>query len=158
MPIKRVSSEKIAEKKCCHRNWLPLIMYVVLVLIIILSGVKLFLLNYQYDRLIDKKAYQVVFLSNGESYFGQLRNIGFKTYSLSDVYYLKYSSSQQEAEATSEEATTEVVADNYDIKLIHLGDQEFYKPDSQMIINKDQVVYWENLQADSEVMKFINNN
>lgn len=156
MPLKKSLPIKLTEKKCRNKHWLYFITYLVLVLIIIFSGLKLALLNYQHTRLIDKSTYQVIFLDNGESYFGQLENIGFKNYRLTNVYYLKYATTQQEQITALQ--STDNSANNYELKLIHLGDQEFYKPYSEMIINKDKIIYWENLQPDSEVMKFIESN
>jgi hypothetical protein len=145
MPIKKVNFPK----KPQYSKTLLIITYIVLVLIIIVAGAKLYLLNWKFSNLIDNQTYQVVFLDNGESYFGKLEYLGYKTYRLTDVYYLKYFPKTQQTE------TEEASQDNYELKLIRLGEQEFYKPVNTIIINKDNIIYWENLQTDSEVMNII---
>lgn len=169
MPIKKSLPSKanpasIPEKKikcaCSNRCW-NIIMYVILVLIVIFSGLKLWLICYQFNKSIDRKTYQVVFLDNGESYFGKLSNIGFKTYKLENVYYLKQFPKQQETAADENtnidtNANTNTSASDYEVRLIKLGEQEFYKPVNNMILTREHILYWENLQSSSEVMDFIN--
>jgi len=140
------------KNKCCS-NKLAVLTYIVLVLIIIVAGIKIGLLNWQYNKVINENTYQVVFLDNGESYFGKLESLGFKTYRLSNVYYLKYFPKTQQTEDAN---NANVNSDNYELKLIRLGEQEFYKPNNEIIINKDKILYWENLQSDSEIMDIIN--
>ena len=85
MPQKKVLTDKKTKKHCSTHHVLIAVMYVVVILIIILSFCKLWLITKQYNNLVDKNTYQVVFLDNGESYFGQLENIGFNNYKLSRV-------------------------------------------------------------------------
>ena len=163
MPFKKILPVKktaIVEKKscCCGTSrWYHIVMYVVLVLIVICCGLKLWLMCRQFNQNIDKNTYQVVFLDNNESYFGRLQNIGFKMYKLQDVYYLKSFPKQQETD-TSGETTDATSQNDYEFRLIRLGDPEFYKPVNQMIINREHIIYWENLQPSSQVMDFINEN
>lgn len=153
MPLKRTILPKNPQKnKCCSNKWV-MITYIVLVLIVIVSGIKIGLLNWKYNKAIDSNTYQVVFLDNGESYFGKLESLGFKTYRLTHVYYLK---SFPKTQQTDEQDTNNTNGDNYELKLMHLGEQEFYKPNNEMIINKDKILYWENLQSGSDIMSIIN--
>ncbi|MFH0819169.1 MAG: hypothetical protein V1898_04205 [Patescibacteria group bacterium] len=137
-------------KKTSKSNVLFMIMYLVIVLIIILSGLKIFILHKQFANIINKNTYQIVTLENGESYFGKLQNLGYKYYELSDVYYVKYNAK------TDSTDNTNTTAENYELQLISLGQQEFYKPQNVMIINRDKILHFENLQSDSEVIKYIN--
>lgn len=142
----------VLKDKCC-RSKLTIFTYVVLALIVIAAMLKIGILNWQYNNVIDDNTYQVVFLDNGESYFGKLEGLGFKTYRLSNVYYLKYfPKTQQTQDASNTNANNN---DDYELKLIRLGDQEFYKPNNEIIINKDKIIYWENLQSDSEIMNLL---
>ena len=159
MPIKKrnvvvnkSASALPAEKKCsksCY-HFFEGLMYLVLVLIIILAGIKLWLITKQFNNIINDDTYQIVTLDNGESYFGRIENVGFKYFKLSDVYYVKYS----EAETNSTEGE-EQTTPNYELKLIPLGQNEFYKPETTMMLNRDNIVHWENLQKDSQVMEYI---
>ena len=97
----------------------------------------------KYDRygkndFIDPNAYQAVFLANDQIYFGHLKNISSDYLILSDVYYAK-------------------VNENGVGQLVKLGAGEPHKPKDKMIINQDQVLFWENLNSDSPVVKTIQN-
>jgi len=94
----------------------------------------------KYDRynkrdFIDLDAYQAVFLTSDQIYFGQLKNIGADYLLLSDVYYVKVTESGGQ--------------------LVKLGAIEPHGPTDKMIINKDQVLFWENMRFDSQVVKTI---
>lgn len=102
----------------------------------------LFLVNsVRYDRyskndFIEPNAYQAVFLTNDQIYFGHLKNISSDYLILLDVYYVK-------------------VNDNGTGQLVKLGASEPHGPRNEMIINQDQVLFWENLTVDSQVTKTI---
>ena len=92
----------------------------------------------QYDQhdFIDSDGYQAVFLTNDQIYFGHLKSIGSDYLILSDVYYVK----------VNEEGAGQ---------LVKLGVGEPHGPQDKMIINQDQVLFWENLKFDSPVVKTI---
>ena len=100
------------------------------------------LTNYvRYDRydkndFIDPDAYQAVFLMNDQIYFGHLKNISQDYLILSDVYYVKIDESGAG-------------------QIVKLGAIEPHGPKDKMIINKDQVLFWENMRFDSPVVKTI---
>lgn len=100
------------------------------------------LTNYfKYDRydktdFIDPDTYQAVFLTNDQIYFGRLKNINSDYLILSDVYYAKMNESGAG-------------------QLVKLGEGEPHGPRGEMIINQDQVLFWENLNSDSPVVKAI---
>src|SRR3989338_3914813 len=92
----------------------------------------------RYDKkdFIDAGAYQAVFLTNGQIYFGHLKNISSDYLILSDVYYVKIDQSGAG-------------------QLVKLGAGEPHGPKDEMIINQDQVLFWENMRFDSQVVKTI---
>lgn len=93
------------------------------------------------------KGYQAVFLSNGQVYFGHLeRNIGRDYLKLTNVYYLQL---DQELQAGGEATET-----NPQFNLVKLGN-EIHGPKDMMLINKDHVLFIEDLQEDSEVVQVI---
>lgn len=100
------------------------------------------LTNYlKYDRydkndFINPDAYQAVFLMNDQIYFGRLKNINQGYLILYDVYYVKI----------GEDGTGQ---------LVKLGAIEPHGPKDQMVINKDQILFWENMRFDSPVVKTI---
>ncbi|MEK7217502.1 MAG: hypothetical protein AAB374_01790 [Patescibacteria group bacterium] len=97
-----------------------------------------FLKYTRYDKqdFIDSDAYQAVFLTNDQIYFGRLKNISSDYLILSDVYYVKVNESGAG-------------------QLVKLGAGEPHGPRDGMIINQDQVLFWENLNPDSPVVKAI---
>ncbi|MDQ6985948.1 MAG: hypothetical protein Q9M91_00935 [Candidatus Dojkabacteria bacterium] len=95
--------------------------------------------------------YQAVFLTNGQVYFGDVTDERSDVVILEDIYYLQINKNIQSQDPN--EAATEVP----DISLIKLG-EELHGPEDQMIINKEQVLFIENLKSDSDVVKAIQSN
>ena len=99
-----------------------------------------FLKYSRYDKkdFIDPAAYQAIFLTNDQIYFGRLKNISPDYLIMFDVYYVKVNESGAG-------------------QLVKLGAIEPHGPRDEMIINQDQVLFWENLNFDSPVVKTIQN-
>jgi len=87
-------------------------------------------------EMIDRNAYQAVFLTNGSTYFGKLEAQGDNWFLLSDVFYL----------SVSEQSGTQ---------LIKRG-TEAQGPKEPMIIPRDQVLFIENLRDDGDIVTLIN--
>ena len=92
--------------------------------------------RYDKNDFIDTDGYQAVFLANDQIYFGHLKNAEPDYLILSDVYYVKI----------NEEGAGQMVK---------LGAIEPHGPKDKMIINKDQVLFWENMRFDSQVVQTI---
>ncbi len=88
--------------------------------------------------------YQAVFLSNNQVYFGHLSNLNSNFPTLTDIYYL------QVTQVLQPKATT---AQNQ-INLVKLGG-ELHGPEDLMKINKDQILFVEDLKVDSQVVNAI---
>ena len=101
-----------------------------------------FLTDYlKYDRFskqdfIDQNTYQAVFLTNNQTYFGRLKSISSDYLILLDVYYVK-------------------IDEDGAGQLVKLGSIEPHEPENKMIINRDQILFWENIKLDSLVVKKI---
>jgi len=92
---------------------------------------------------------QAVFLSDGQVYFGSLKNYNDSFAQLSNVYYLKYGNSLQQGSGATSEVTT---AQN--LNLVKLGG-EVHGPESSMFIAKDKILFIENLKDLSNVVQAI---
>ena len=92
--------------------------------------------SYDRSKFIDSDTYQAVFLTNDQIYFGRLKNISSDYLILSDVYYVKINESGAG-------------------QLVKLGVGEPHGPKGEMIVNQDQVLFWENMRLDSQVVKTI---
>ena len=94
---------------------------------------------------IDNDKYQAVFFTNGQVYFGKLDQVNAGYFKLTDVFYIQ----AQEASANSENPQ-QTASDSTDIRLIKLG-SEVHGPDDEMIISKEQILFFENLKKDGKV-------
>lgn len=100
---------------------------------------------------IDGSKYQAVFFVNGQVYFGKLQAFNSSYMKLTDIYYLQSQSSDgtsNNPQATAKDQTSS------NVQLIKLGD-EIHGPEDEMIISKDQVLFYENLKADGKVAQSI---
>lgn len=98
---------------------------------------------------IQSDKYQAVFLNSqdGQVYFGRLSVLNKQYYKLTDIYYVRVDNSiQPDNKSTS---TTQ-----QNISLAKLG-SEIHGPQDVMYVNKDHVLFWENLKDDGQVVKAI---
>ncbi|MBI2474955.1 hypothetical protein HYV69_00840 [Candidatus Uhrbacteria bacterium] len=84
--------------------------------------------------------YQAVFLDNGQVYFGKLKKSGEDFYELTDVFYL------QTGAVGIDQASN--------LSLAKLGN-EAHGPEDKMQINKDHVLFIEDMKSESKVVKAI---
>lgn len=101
---------------------------------------------------IDSSRFQAVFLTNGQVYFGKLEAFNDNSFKITQVYYPQSDST----ETTGTDTATNTDAQT-SIKLIRLGD-EVHGPDNEMFLTKSQLLYYENLKADSKVSQLISGN
>jgi hypothetical protein len=100
---------------------------------------------------IDTKKYQAIFLRNGQIYFGKLTPVNKDYMKLNDVFYLRtQSTGSDEAKDSQADATNS----QGDVQLIKLGN-EVHGPDDEMVVNRNEVMYYENLKADGKVSQAI---
>ncbi len=93
--------------------------------------------------------YQAVFLSNGQVYFGRASNINANYLNLRDVYYLQVQQVLQPVQGQKEPRQTQ------SISLAKLGISELHKPKDEMKVNRDHVLFIEDLDPDSQVVQAI---
>src|SRR3990167_9985595 len=93
--------------------------------------------------LVASDDYQAVFLLNGQVYFGKMISSNDKQIILQEVYYLQTSGMASSTEKKK-----------YD--LVKLG-SEAYGPTSEVVITRSNVLFYETLRADSQVVQSIKN-
>ena len=101
------------------------------------------------SKKVDTSKYQAVFLNGGATsgsvayttYFGHLTTVNDKYFVLKNVYYL-----------TTDQTSTGTAANP---QLTKLGCQQLHSPYDQMVINRNQVAFWENLQDNGKVVQAI---
>jgi hypothetical protein len=84
---------------------------------------------------------QAVFLNTGQVYFGNITTLNDNYLVLTNIFYLQTASSGSSTSSTSS---------NSNVTLVKLG-CELHRPYDQMVINRSQVTFWENLQSDGQV-------
>lgn len=105
--------------------------------------------GYTEGNQVDKGKYQAVFLNGGATsgsvayttYFGHVTTLNDKYMILKDVYYL-----------TTDNTSTSSSANP---QLTKLGCQQLHSPLDEMVINRNQVAFWENLQDSGKVVQAI---
>lgn len=125
------------------------------VIVIVLGGIAAWALKSGGDSTasaIDGGKYQAVFFTNGQVYFGKLAAFNSDYFKLSDIFYLQASQSDTNNSKNPQQTNTD---QNANVQLIKLGN-EIHGPDDQMIVAKDQILFFENLKADGKVSKSIN--
>lgn len=105
---------------------------------------------------IDKSKYQAVFLKEGQPVFGKLATFNDKYFKLTDIFYLQSDTTDA---ATGTDGNTQnqnpaTTANSQDFKLVKFG-SEIYGPEDEMMIPKDQVLYYLNLSSDGKVTQTI---
>lgn len=99
---------------------------------------------------IDAGKYQAVFFTNGQVYFGKLHTFNQEYMKLTDIYYLQ----TQAGEAGDTKNPQKTTSDQNNVQLIKLGD-EIHGPEDEMLISKDQMLFFENLKQGGKVAESI---
>ena len=94
---------------------------------------------------VKSKQLQAVFLNTGQVYFGDITSLNSKYLVLTNIYYLQTSGGS---------STTTTTNSNTSVSLVKRG-CELHSPFDQMVINRDQVTFWENLQDSGQVAKAV---
>lgn len=97
---------------------------------------------------ISSDRYQAVFLSNGQVYFGKLNKLNGSYFKLKDVFYLQ--TTTKDSSDTVQNASNQ--ADG--VHLVKLGN-EIHGPEDEMIIDKTQILFIENIKKDGKVTSAI---
>ena len=124
-----------------RRIFVMLLVLIALILVVLVVRTQLFragilsLFAPSAAELVDRNAYQAVFLTNGATYFGKLEPQGDNWFVLTDVFYLSAS-------------------DQSGTQLIKRG-SEAQGPKEPMIISREQVLFIENLRDDGEIVTLI---
>ena len=180
MDIKKISIDNENNSrytKHMKKNSSMLIIIVIIILGLLLGGAayffKFFPFNGSIGNLLSnsgsqpnqgESGYVAVFLTSNQVYFGKIDNLNSNYPSLKNVYYLKV---QQALVQQQDTGTTGVKVEDKNKKpvvtppltqdqltLVKLGN-EIHGPTDEIKINKDQILYIENLKSDSKVVKAI---
>lgn len=100
--------------------------------------------------------YQAVFLTNGQVYFGKMSNADGDYPELTDIYYLQVVQPplQGQQTPTAGQPATNTAPQQPQISLVKLGN-ELHGPVDEMHIAKSQILFYEDMKTDSQVVKAI---
>ncbi|MBI4094647.1 MAG: hypothetical protein HY435_00435 [Candidatus Liptonbacteria bacterium] len=95
---------------------------------------------------VDSSKWQAVFLNNDQVYFGRLKNMNREYVTLNNIFYLRINQPLQQGVNPAVPP----------ISLVKLGG-ELHGPEDLMYIPKANILFWENIKPDSQVLQAINN-
>lgn len=121
-------------------GWVIGIVAVIVIVVLIVMG--------QQGKLGNTKNYQAVFLSNGQVYFGKVSGETSDPVTVKDVFYLRV---QRQVQPATEEGDQQAQPQ---VQLIKLGN-ELHGPQDEMRINRDHILFIEDLKDDGRVAKAI---
>lgn len=128
-------------------TWLRVIWIILLfsgTILVVAIVALLYFGNPKESKYIQQDNLQAVFLTNGQVYFGDISTVNDKYLTLNNIYYLSVEQQVQPKEGNQ----------SNNISLVKLG-CELHGPMDQMIINREQVTFWENLKSDGQVAKAV---
>ena len=94
----------------------------------------------------DRAKWQAVFLANNQVYFGHVKSASRDYIALTDVFYIR---AVQPLQQGSEVPPPQ-------LSLVKLGN-ELHGPEDVMYIPKDNILFWENMKDDAQVVQAIRN-
>jgi hypothetical protein len=106
------------------------------------------------SKAVNTSEYQAVFLTNGQVYFGKLKVVTPNYLKLTNIYYLQVQSSSTGTTSASQLASTSGTSGS-NVQLVKLGN-ELQGPQDMMAVNREQVLFWENLKPTGKVTEAIN--
>ena len=145
-PASHPTASKKQPKKSKNVKWL----IIVALVLAALAGGWFVWQKVAADDGIDQGKYQAVFFTNGQVYFGKLSQVNGDYMKLKDIYYLQTKNSTE----NNADNPQDVSSDKSDVQLIKLGN-EVHGPEDEMMISRDQVLFFENLKADGKVAQTI---
>lgn len=99
----------------------------------------------------DPKLYQAVFLTNGQVYFGKIKKLSRGNIVLTDIFYLQVVQPLQQKPAEGQQPQNQ---QQPQVNLVKIG-SEIHGPTDKMVIQKSNVVFWEDIKPDGTVAKAI---
>lgn len=134
--------------KLVEPTWAGKVLVILLIVASLLLIVTLARALLPKERLVKKDQYQAIFLTNGQVYFGKLSGVNSEYVVLKSIYYL-----QEDNQNLQNQTQTEAAQPN--LKLIKLG-SELHGPEDEMFVERDKIIFWENLKNDGRIAEEIN--
>lgn len=148
----RPAAASNGSKQKSNRKWTK-ILTISSIILLFLIGILIVLVvakimvtdNKSQSKYVNENEMQAVFLNGGQVYFGNITRLNSQYIALSNIYYLRVNQQVQPGQESN--------AQN-DVSLVKLG-CELHGPQDEMVINADQVVFWENLKGNGQVAQAV---
>lgn len=114
-----------------------------LALVLAIALVTMLIMKSQPAQTIDTSKFQVIYLTNGQAYFGKLQNTSGEFLVVKSPYIAQSIGADDKTEDTSTQATLLKVT------------SQVYGPEDSIAIKSSQVTFWQNLRDDSKVTQAI---
>jgi hypothetical protein len=147
-------SDSMSSESHMHRRGkgssLPWIILIIVITVLAVLGI--LFRESLFSGAKDKNAsdYQAIFLTNGQVYFGKMSSAHAKYVTLKDIFYLQVT---QPALQGSQQTPTQAQAQPQ-LQLVKLGN-ELHGPIDEMKINRDQILFFEDMKTDGKVVQAI---
>lgn len=128
--------------KVWNNKWMKsakVVLFVSIVVLVVGLLISLILDNNSQSKYVNSSRQQAVFLNTGQVYFGDIQSINKDYLVLDNIFYLQTNSGANS---------------NTSVNLIKLG-CEIHAPLDTMVINQNEVTFWENLSPNGQVAKAI---
>jgi len=109
-----------------------------LALVLAIALVTMLVMKSQPAQAIDTSKYQVVYLTNGQAYFGKLQNTSGDFLVIKSPYIAQSVSADDKTAAATQATLLKVTS-------------QVYGPEDSIAIKASQVTFWQNLRSDSKV-------
>lgn len=141
-PARPVAQQRPVRRAAQDRKWLLALAAAVVICLAVIGHIFYALPQPRSDQ------YQAVFLENGQTFFGKLKNTHGTYLTLEKAY----TTQQQSLPENATDEQKQAVSNNLSLVKV---DSVVYGPENTMMIRADQVLFWQNLQSDSKVTKAI---
>lgn len=124
------------------------VVFLFLIVILALAAIVFIgLYNPTAQKYVNKNDLQAVFVNvngtnGGQVYFGHIQEIAPSYTRLTGIFYIQQSASSDKSSNASQS-----------LVLQKLGCQQIHDPEDQMVINNNEILWWENLNPDGQVAK-----
>lgn len=153
-PTQTAVETSAVKEQSSKMPWIVLgVVVVVLVVVGVLFRDKLSGSGMKASKPVAVSGYQALFLTNGQVYFGKLSNVDDEYTTLKDIYYLQVVQPPLQGQQQPGQAQAQAQPQ---ISLVKLGN-ELHGPVDEMKITKSQILFYENMKDDSQVVTAIKN-
>ncbi|MEO5948917.1 MAG: hypothetical protein ABIP74_00785 [Candidatus Saccharimonas sp.] len=116
-----------------------------LALVLAIALMTMLIMKSQSMQQVDTNKYQVVYLTNGQAYFGKLQNTNGEYLVIKTPYTVQTVAPATDSKTTTDQSTTTLLKVSAQV----------YGPEDSIAVKASQVTFWQNLRDDSKITQAI---